>query len=160
MSHFLSFVKIGAQRPPAVFGSGIRTLPFALSWVYYPFPAIPLHPPPITCPSPIHLDLPLLKIFFIGPRVRAQVVMKVMGTSAALGGWVNFRVVWSAFPVRGGDKVGQGGGIIAHGRYPITRFNRIVLVTGHTPRSPRGAEYWTRQCSKRSISSSLQRARA
>ena len=32
--------------------------PFALSWVHTPFPAIPLHPAPVTVPSPVRLDLP------------------------------------------------------------------------------------------------------
>ena len=44
--------KNGAQRPPAVFGSGIRTLPCALSWTYYPVPCHPL------ASTPHHLSAP------------------------------------------------------------------------------------------------------
>ena len=79
-SHSGCFCAQGAQWPPIVSRSRIRTLPYVFSWATTPFPAIPCHPHLIIPPSPNRHDIPLLKILFIGHRVSVQVIMMVMGS--------------------------------------------------------------------------------
>ena len=59
---FLSLVQNGALRPPAVFGSGIRTLSPCDGWATPSLPPHPVASTPITVPVPIRLDPPLQKI--------------------------------------------------------------------------------------------------
>ena len=71
---FSSFVQNGALRPPAVGGSGIRTPCLVMGVQPIPCHPIPLHPRPSPFLPPSELN-PQQNIFFLGFRVRAQVVM-------------------------------------------------------------------------------------
>ena len=94
----LVLCKIGGLRPPAVFGSGIRTPSPCLGCITPSLPFHPLASTPINDPSPIRLDPPLQQRFFLGPRVRAQVVI-VIRVGQLLLGQFTFRVACPKAPV-------------------------------------------------------------
>ena len=67
--HIVSSVQNKAQRPLSVFRYGVRTLPFAFSWVDCPIPCHPLAPTPrhLSAPQPPWVARPLC-----GAPVRMQ----------------------------------------------------------------------------------------